>query len=599
MGGVRAAYPLRCNQVKRIGYEGLVGVWRRISFTITSLIPKKEMANSSLSPRQKMINMMYLVLLAILVLNVSTEVLDAFTHLRSKLKATAEDAQSSSGDFILHMKAEIDREIENQGKHENEGLKDTLDQIQARTRGMMKLIQRHVLAMENIGEYDPEIGDYVRREEMEDNYQYWMGTDEEANQRRGNGEAQALRDSLDSYSTFLTALYNGQVKLDSLQKRPVLQEDPKGGEDPDKRWEQATFEGPVVANMATLEAMKVDIYREEKDLLDLLNTRLGVDIFVPDTVMPISAPNSKVVVAGTPFQTRLFVGMAAKGVYPEFSSRNGRIQAEGDGNSAMLTIGANGGVISNGEFTGVQRYEATIRVPKATGGFEELVLRDEFTVVKPTVSMYSAALQQMYRNCGNAINIDVPALGALYRPLISASNANVRQSPQNRKKFLIIPRGRQTEVTVQSETEGSPLLIDKIKYQVVDPPKPSVELFVNNRPMSVTTSVPKNSRFAIRIVPDATFKRLMPRDARYGVQSVEILLKDGLQPARTVKTINMQGKDATQLQALSMPMQVLKAPRTAKMFIRLNGIYRLNFQGNREEDPRFSEWDRTFPVDLR
>lgn len=48
------------------------------------------MAGGNLSPRQKMINMMYLVLTALLALNVSAEILDAFKSLRDSLQESAE-----------------------------------------------------------------------------------------------------------------------------------------------------------------------------------------------------------------------------------------------------------------------------------------------------------------------------------------------------------------------------------------------------------------------------------------------------------------------------------------------------------------------------
>src|SRR5204863_2489079 len=46
------------------------------------------MASGKLSPRQKMINMMYLVLTALLALNVSKEILDAFVTVNNGLENT-------------------------------------------------------------------------------------------------------------------------------------------------------------------------------------------------------------------------------------------------------------------------------------------------------------------------------------------------------------------------------------------------------------------------------------------------------------------------------------------------------------------------------
>ena len=75
-----------------------------------------------------------------------------------------------------------------------------------------------------------------------------------------------------------------------MQRDPLLRQDPKeNSKDPGKRWEQYTFEGPVVANLATLEALRVDILQQEKELLEVLNNRVAgkIDIIV-DSIVAIS-----------------------------------------------------------------------------------------------------------------------------------------------------------------------------------------------------------------------------------------------------------------------------------------------------------------------
>ncbi len=546
-----------------------------------------------------MINMMYLVLLAMIALSVSSEALNAFARLKGQLRNSALEAHQGADQFILQMKAEIDREVEKQGKTVNLGLKDTLDQLRFRTRGVIGLLEIHLDSMERLARWDEELEEYRRKDEQELNFRYWMGKDELAHDRRGNGEARSLRDSLDGYFGYLNRLYNSQIKADSLRQAPNLTADPPSRLDPEKRWEESTFEGPVVGNLATLEALKLDVYRRQKELLDLFNLRLGVNAFTPDTVMPISAPFSRIVPAGLPYTTRLYVGMSSRSITPEFSSNSGRIQLENGGNTALLNIVADGRVVPQGESEGVQRFRAVIKVPKATGGFEELVLEDQFTVRKPTVSVRSAAVQQLYRNCGNDLYIDVPVLGELYNPKVTASQARIRQAPDNRKRFLIIPTGRQTLVTVKSETNGQVIEIDQLPYKVIDPPKPGLELLAEGRPYSLTNSIPRNSRFALRLTPDPEFRQSLPRDARYRIQSVEFLLKDGLQPARVVGSVNLSSRDATQALSLNLPREVLRARRGSKLFIRVNGVGRVNYEGSTVVDNRFSELDRTFAVELQ
>ena len=56
------------------------------------------MAGGNLSPRQKMINMMYLVLTALLALNVSKEVLNSFFEVNKGIERTTMNFNSKNGD---------------------------------------------------------------------------------------------------------------------------------------------------------------------------------------------------------------------------------------------------------------------------------------------------------------------------------------------------------------------------------------------------------------------------------------------------------------------------------------------------------------------
>ncbi|MEM7370527.1 MAG: hypothetical protein AAF587_18090 [Bacteroidota bacterium] len=547
--------------------------------------------------------MMYLVLLAILALNVSPEILDAFKSIRTQLQETATEANMNSLSFVGQMKDAIDMEVANEGKRHNIGMKDTLDQIRDRTVAMMDLLNGHIKEMEAIAKYDPKLKDYRVKDELEKNYRYWMG-DDEANGRRGNGEAAKLRDSINAYFSYLTYMYNYNLRneQDKIEAR-TLQEPPESGEDPGKRWEQYTFEGPVLANMATLEAFKVELFREEKRLLDLLNSRLGIHSFVIDTIIPITAPTSRIIPAGMQFQTRLFVGLSSKEIKPQFRSPSGRVELDNDGNSALLTIPTNANLLRNGLKEATQSYTATIHVPTPTGDYDTITLRDEFIVRKPEAVITSAAIQQLYRNCANPVTIDVPALGDQYNPQISASHATVNQSSRSSKRFQIIPTGNESIISVNSLNQGQVVNIDKIKYNVIEPPKPTIQLGVVSggsvRAYNGSTSVPAASQFKLKLIPDPEFRGQLREEANYRVKAIEIRLKDGLQPARLVKTMNVLRQDAVSGITFRLPNEVRQARTGARVIINLKEISRKTARGNLVEDKRFPEMATTLTIVLR
>ena len=560
------------------------------------------MASGKLSPRQKMINMMYLVLLALLALNVSAEILNAFQVFKDKLGTSALEANSNSGDFMALMKETINEEIKNEGKRTNEGLLDTLDQIKGKTSEIVGKLNSHISHLENeIITRDPETNKLVNLGETEKNIQYWLGQGDaqEANDGRGEGEAYKLHQELDDYVKYVVDMYNAQLKDqsqrlnlgDELLTFDATPDDTQDGEP--KTWELFTFEGPAIANTAMLEKIKLDIYEKEKSLLDLLNSRLGVATFKADKVVDINAPVSTIVPAGLQFQTKLYVAMSSSQIQPKFSSSSGSIKVEEDG-GALLTIGARGGSIPKGRNEGKQSYTYTVQVPKATGGFETINKTAEFVVRKPEVVITSAAIQILYSQCGNDVNIDVPALGDQYNPSVSVNNGSVIPNKKSKKKFRIVPTGRTARVAVSSVTNGQKLLIGNVDYKVIRPPKPGIDMRVNGK--QVKGPVSKSSRVQVRLQADQDFASALPQDARYGIGSVEVKAQLSLGPPTTVNRVNTAGKDALKPINITMGTQVRQARAGTAVYIILNDIYRTNFQNKRIVDKRFSEVERTLQV---
>lgn len=560
------------------------------------------MASGKLSPRQKMINMMYLVLLALLAMNVSAEILNAFQVFKDKLGGSAIEANSNSSDFMSLMKETINEEIKNENKRTNAGLLDTLDLIKGETSKIIGTLNKHISHLESeIILRDPETNKLVNLGETEKNLQYWMGQGDaqESNDGRGEGAAFELHQQLDGYVKYIVDMYNGQLKDKSqglnLQEEIFTQDaTPENTQDGEaKTWEFFTFEGPAIANTAMLEKIKLDIYEKEKSLLDLLNSRLGVATFKADKVVAINAPISTIVPAGLQFQTKLYVAMSSSQIQPKFSSGSGSMKVEDDG-GAILTVGARGGSIPKGKNEGKQSYSYTVQVPKATGGFETINRTEEFTVRKPEVVITSAAIQILYSQCGNDVNIDVPALGDQYNPSVAVNNGSVIPNKKSKKKFRIVPTGKTCRVAVSSVTNGQKLLIGNVDYKVIRPPKPSIDMRVNGK--QVKGPVPKSSRVQVRLEADPDFASALPQDARYGIGSVEVKAQLSLGPPTTVNRVNTGGKNALKPINITMGTQVRQARPGTAVYIILNDIYRTNFQNKKVIDKRFSEVERTLQV---
>jgi hypothetical protein len=133
---------------------------------------------------------------------------------------------------------------------------------------------------------------------------------------------------------------------------------------------------------------------------------------------------------------------------------------------------------------------------------------------------------------------------------------------------------------------------------VVQPPKPTIELSINGKTNSGVVPVSANSRVQVRVVPDADFKANLPDDARYTISSIDVLAQLSLGPPVKVNALNTNGKDATQAIMVSLGTQVRNARRGTKVYIRINDIYRHNFQNKRVPQP-LGEAERMLSIVLR
>lgn len=560
------------------------------------------MAGGKLSPRQKMINMMYLVLTALLALNISSEILQAFESLRESLKVSSKTYGEQNVNLLSNIRQTINDEIK-QGNDRNVKFQPVLDKIEQEGNAMVAYLDSLEIKLETIGEADPETKEIKNKEERDANYRFWMGGNDTGNGGRGEGEAATLKDKLNGFVSWANTLVAKYDTSNSMKPFKPLAIDPDDLPDADiseehkgKTWEYVTFHGkPVVADLAMMEKFKMDVKEAQNQLLQLVERAVGGVIFKIDKLRAMEAPFATVVPAGLKFQTRLMVGMYSDQVKPEFVG-NG-IKLDEGGNTATMTLTANGGVIPAGASEGIQRYRAMIKVPKAGGGYEELPIEGQFIVKRPEVVVRSEELQLLYKDCGNKVSVDVPALGDEYNPDFSRSKGGkVKKVSGSKKKIVIVPSQRNFLLSVYSRSGGQSVKIDELKYNVIAPPQPQLVLEVGGREHDGASSINRRQRVKVRLKPDKEFYRTLKKDARYKVGTVKLMYQSGIQAPRT-----LQSKSGNIMNGISFNLNqgaLRQAPPGSKIFFEIEGVRRVNFEG-RPININMSRRSRILAVNIR
>ncbi|MDX1629039.1 MAG: GldM family protein, partial [Fulvivirga sp.] len=272
---------------------------------------------------------------------------------------------------------------------------------------------------------------------------------------------------------------------------------------------------PTAAGMATISHLENEVLNYESRALEDLAAKVGAKDFEATDVFPLVRPVQNVVAAGAEFEADLFIAASSKSADPTFLY-NGK-EVEKDVNDLGITYGKIN-FVAEGE--GKKTFKAEIKLPSDTYTIEH-----EYEVVKPVIQVKSAALQALYMNCGNQLDVQVPALGTNYNPSFSSAQATVRKG--NRPGLVtVVPKGR-TKVKLSVSNSGRLLGVETFDVKKVPPP--SIEISYRGRPVDLEQGVTAASLSSLRVAAEAdeNFAREVPNDARYTVRRVEIKLARG------------------------------------------------------------------------
>ncbi len=540
------------------------------------------MASGKASPRQKMINMMYLVLTALLALQVSSEILHSFETIGASLKTSAAKILVKNQDHAEDIKKLIEDEIK-QGNRKNEKYISESEMIAQKANEQIAYIDALIDSMYVIGEKDPETGKIKNLNETEKNYRFWMigkGGGETANAGRGGGKAKELRDNLNTYidwanewlSKNKSKLKLQYIALDPKDDPTIDKKNPKNRELIAKPWEYTIFHGaPVIANVAILEMLKNDVLNVQTDLLGHLETMVGQVPFKIDSLVLKDAPSANAVLAGTNFESEVYVTVMSKDIKPQFSGPGLKTNP---GGTATIKMIANASVIPPNASEGFQSYSVTAKVPKADGSFQNMTLNKKFKVLKPSFSIKSDQGLSLYRECCTDIEVD-PGCGANFDVILGLNPGKVNPKPGSKYKFTLVPSGDKAIVSVSAKLSGQTIKLGDQSFVVKSPPDPNIVIVAGNKRWDGVTPVSFRSPFEIAVDPDKEFEKSHPKDCRYKLVNIKVSKQSLAGGVEEVTTIPASDVGAKAKVTVNLGNYMKSPPQSGVIFIDIEGIKRV------------------------
>ena len=281
-----------------------------------------------LSPRQKMINLMYVVLMAMLALNVSSDVLQGFSLVDQMLRRKV-DTASEGNNLLL-------KDIQEAMKNNPEATKEWFDKSQQVKKASDELYKYlEDLKVTIVKEADGENGD-IHNISSKENLE--AGTYVMVAQKKG----EELFAKINEYRHFMQ-----QMIIDPQKRNNVLQNlstDLPGKKNTSARqWASYNFEHiPVAADIVLLSKFQDDVRYAESEALHgfLANTSINeLDIRVND-VRAYVIPNSRTINQGEKYSAQVVVAAVDTTQSPEVYVNNTLLES---GNGKFETIASSPG----------------------------------------------------------------------------------------------------------------------------------------------------------------------------------------------------------------------------------------------------------------
>lgn len=408
------------------------------------------------SPRQKMINLMYIVLLAMLALNVSNDVLKGFTLVGDSLHRTTENAAKENAsiyeDFATQLKSNptkvkpwYDRAME--VKRMADSLYNFADTL------------RWAIAREADGR-DGTPFDLRNKEDLNASGQVMLAP------LRGKGRA--LYNAINSFRNRITALVP-DAKQRAIIAANLSTDVPRDRSAQGRNWEEYMFEEmPAIAATTMLSKLLSDIRSAEGEVLHTLLSNIDLKDIRVNELNAYVLPEATTLMPGETFKSHIFMAAVDTTQRPEIFVNGRRIAADG---SYSFRVGG------PGEYS----FSGYIQMPNSAGEIIRRNFVQKYNVIAPPTGATVAAdlMNVLYAGFNNPISVSASGIPS---NKLSVTMSGGTLTSQGNGKFVARPAavGKDVTFTVTGVVNGRSQVMGSYTFQVRKLPDPTAYIVVGD-----------------------------------------------------------------------------------------------------------------------
>lgn len=407
------------------------------------------------SPRQKMINLLYVVLMAMLALNVSTEVLNGFSIVEDSINRTTSNSSKEN--------QRIYDSFEEQLKSNPAKVKAWYDRAQVVKQMSDSLYDfaeqlKLAIAREADGD-DADIHNIRNKEDLESANQVMLAP--------GRGQGKALYDAINSFRTRILAMTDDKAQRVVIESN-LSTDIPNNANAMGKNWQEYMFEDmPVAGAITLLSKLQGDIRYAEGEVLHSLASNVDVKDIRVNSLKAFVIPNAQTIVRGDKYAARIVMAAVDTTQVPDIYIGNRKMELK-DG--LYETVCGR-----TGDFTLAGYIEML-------NGNGEKIRRDfsqKYTVVDPSATVSADLMNVLYAGYSNPISVSVPGV-----PLnkVQASMAGGTLQPVGPGRYIARPSavGKDVTITVTSTNTGKAQQMGRFTFRVRKLPDPTAYIAMND-----------------------------------------------------------------------------------------------------------------------
>ena len=464
------------------------------------------MAGTKLSPRQRMINMMYLVLTALLALNVSKEVLNSFFEVNKGIERTTTNFKKKNNTTYAEFNSAA---INNPEKYKK--VRDKAFTVKRKADALVDSIQRMKYELvlkvdrkiylgdqkdirDSVGKLIEDkaitkpwdslskkdrrkpIGELNRKDDRNSSGElFYNDKATEENPSRST----ILKKEMEVFRGMLLKFSNGNRDLRNSIQATFNFEDIKKSGGETVEWERYNFyDMPAVGALTLLSKMQADVRNAEADLIEYLKKDIDSKSLKFGEAEGVQIPKSNFVIRGDSFKSTIFVAAKQDGQDPEIfvgdvDTTGGKYKIIGD-SVKVKVVNGKGMFAKRTSKLGNEKWGGIIRM-KTEKGTKTYPFGGEYLVAPKTAVASPTNMNVLYVAVDNPITVAVAGYSAS-QVTATTRNGTIKSVNKSKGEWIVNPTKQTNKsapiIDLYVTIDGKRKSMGSVEFKVKDVPEP-------------------------------------------------------------------------------------------------------------------------------